>query len=90
MNVKLLVHHVTSRLLKVSCGCKGFTTSVLSQTSCTVVSNVTLQAGDLLTESPTQHEWCEESSLKFNIIKLSLDVIQYILFTVVGLYLYII
>ena len=88
--LNLLVHHVTSTIQKVSCGCKGFTTSVLLQASCTVMSNVTLQAGDLLTQSPTQHDCCEESSLKFNIIQLSVDVIQYILFTVVGLYLYII
>ena len=63
---------------------------MLLQASCTVMCNVTLQAGDLLTQSHTQHDWCEESSLKFNIIQLSVDVIQYILFTVVGLYLYII
>ena len=63
---------------------------MLLQASCTVMSNVTLQAGDLLTQSPTQHDWCEESSLKFNFIQLSVDLIQYILFTVVGLYLYII
>jgi hypothetical protein len=76
--------------LRIICGCKEFTTSLLLQASCTVISIVILQGGDLLTQSETQHDCSEESGLQFNITPLSIDVIKYILFNVVGFYLYII
>jgi len=63
---------------------------LLLQASCTVISNVTLQKGDLLTQSTTQHDCRKESVLQFNFIQLSADAIQYILFTVVIIYLHLI
>jgi hypothetical protein len=39
--------------LQGNCGCKGFTTSVLLQASCTVMSDVTVKGGDLLTQNCT-------------------------------------
>jgi len=39
--------------LRDNCGCKGVTTSVLLETSCNAMSNVTLQRGDLLTQNCT-------------------------------------
>jgi hypothetical protein len=73
--------------LRNNCGCKGFTTSLLLKSSCTVISTVTLQGGDLLTQSTNQHDCCEISCLQFNIIQLSVDVIKYILFNIFGFYL---
>jgi hypothetical protein len=39
--------------LRINSGCKGFTTSVLLQPSCTVMSYVSLRGGDLLTQNCT-------------------------------------
>jgi hypothetical protein len=39
--------------LRINFGCKGFTTSVLLQASCTVMSDVTVKGGDLLTQNCT-------------------------------------
>jgi len=39
--------------LLISSECKGFTTSVLLQVSCTAMSEVTLKGGDLLTQNCT-------------------------------------
>jgi len=74
--------------LRINCGCKVFTTSLLLQASCTVISNVTLKVGDLLTQIPAQQDCCEKSVLQSNIVHLSSDVIKYILFTDVELHQY--
>ena len=39
--------------LRINSGCKVFTTFVLLQSSCTVMSDVTLKGGDLLTQNCT-------------------------------------
>jgi len=39
--------------LQIKSGCKGFSTSVLLQSSCTVMSDVTLKGEDLLTQNCT-------------------------------------
>jgi len=39
--------------LRMKSGCKRFDTSVLLQASCTVMSDVTLKGGDLLTQNFT-------------------------------------
>jgi hypothetical protein len=38
------------------------------------MSNVTLKGGDLLTQNPTQLDYCKESGVKFNISQLFVDV----------------
>ena len=38
---------------RIDYGCNGFTASVLLQASCTVMSDVTLRGGDLLTQNCT-------------------------------------
>jgi len=39
--------------LRINCECKVFTTSLLLQASCTLMSGVTLKGGDLLTQNCT-------------------------------------
>jgi hypothetical protein len=59
--------------LRIKSGCKESIISV-SQASCTVMRNVTLKGGDLLTQNSTLHDCWEELGLKFNISQLSVDV----------------
>jgi hypothetical protein len=59
--------------LRISSGCKGFSTSALLQASFTVMSNVSFK-GDLLTQIPLQYDCCVELGLKFNLSHLSVDV----------------
>ena len=58
--------------LRIDCGWKGFTASVLLEASCTVMSDVTLKGGNLLTQNCTSGT--VELGLKFNVGRLCVDV----------------
>jgi len=60
--------------LRINSGCKVFTTSVLLQISCTVMSDVTLKGADLLTQNCSQQDCCLGLGLKLNISQLCVDV----------------
>ena len=53
--------------LRIKSGCKEFIISVMLQASFTLMRNITLKGGDLLTQNSTLHDCWEELGLKFNI-----------------------
>ena len=59
---------------RTDCGWKGFTTSVLFQASCTVMSDVTFKKGDFNDTKLQQRDCCEELCLRFNVGQLGVDV----------------
>ena len=59
---------------RTDCGWKGFTTSVLFQASCTVMSDVTFKKGDFNDTKLQQRDCCEELGLRFNVGQLCVDV----------------
>jgi len=59
--------------LRLNYECNVLTTSVLLQVSCTVMSDVTLKGGDLLTKLH-QRDCCGDVGLKFNVGQLCVDV----------------
>ena len=52
---------------ELTLGAKDLPLSVLLDANCTVMSDVTLKVGYLLTQNPTQSDRCEEFGLKVNI-----------------------